>query len=390
RKKSHGRILQDRRLYLLPPGIIRKFDKDVMEGEQSLPDNPGYGPVQVEHPESQRPPKLYYGDVSKLAPAPVHQQGLRYSEELHVGHHQGASLEPEPANYYYPKNLMSKLPKKSVAASNGHEKLLGHSHHVQSYDSHHGHDEPAHGHGHPVHASEHDHAEEYRGHGHGHGHGHAYGHIHGYSHGHSSIGPVIGKALQILIPSALFITGASALFPTRIHVPTNDLTSNSQSVTRHKRSPQLRLERLVPDDHEVIPSMYLRREHRVDEGEGFELYDDDEYLDPSATTTFGERTAPSNGSDVELIATPSVLQAPPPTIPVIKINKLQPAKKDNDTVDIFNFEDYQSSNIANKVFKNPKKLPTKPPIRVNESTVATTAMPTTRRMTPHEAMSQLL
>ncbi|CAG7733491.1 unnamed protein product, partial [Allacma fusca] len=25
RKKSHGRILQDRRLYLLPPGIIRKF-----------------------------------------------------------------------------------------------------------------------------------------------------------------------------------------------------------------------------------------------------------------------------------------------------------------------------------------------------------------------------
>ena len=53
---------------------------------------------------------------------------------------------------------------------------------------------------------------------------HAHAHLGHGLHGHSNIGPVIGKALQILIPSALLITGASALFPNRIHVPTNEKT----------------------------------------------------------------------------------------------------------------------------------------------------------------------
>ncbi|ODM87456.1 hypothetical protein Ocin01_19226 [Orchesella cincta] len=178
--------------------------------------------------------------------------------------------EKQKGKFYFPKHYMNsktgpgfKNNPKSVIGLPG-KRVPDHLEYTEDHPQGHIHD-GHHPHGHGI---EEHHGKEHHPHHHisGYGYQHHYG---GYRHTIGDKVDAVGKALHFLIPSALLLTGVSALFPNRVHVPTTPNNHRQKRSLLRRRSnyrgigPPPPHDAPIQPEFEDIPSHILHAEHRI-------------------------------------------------------------------------------------------------------------------------------
>ncbi|CAL8111377.1 unnamed protein product [Orchesella dallaii] len=235
-------------------------------------------------------PRIYYGEVVSDFPS-GNGEVSEYENANPSGKYE--YNEKQKGKFYFPKHYMNS--KSGQGLKNSPKSIIGlpgkrapdtdyTEDHPQSHDfsegiphtpvghpEEHEHEAPSYGHGgHIAHGHSHGyddhHGKEHHPHHHhvsGYGYQHHYG---GYRHTIGDKVDAVGKALHFLIPSALLLTGVSALFPNRVHVPTTPNNHRQKrSLFRRRSNYRGDMPPLQPvhPEFEDIPSHILHAEHRI-------------------------------------------------------------------------------------------------------------------------------